>query len=306
MKVIDSSVDLLEQGPGIEGLYAHMETVGRISHRSKAKEGETPEDFLERIRKLGHWAVFDLGTVYLKVPKRVDVKSTYKLLGNKWTRWELEGDYYYITTNYRVILKNKLEDYMKEWWCDAIPGIHHLRATSHWVCSRNIANEVVRHAAFRFIQESTRLVDYSRENHGGELVFIAPEFVQKFRPQNIKPGLSNSELWEALLRLNVPVIAVRNKNWENSEAEYLWEVEEKLLSPGDARGAVSGDLRTEFYMCGYLDDYYEESDNEEKIGFFTLRTASAAHPDLRVLAINLKEQMDRRYDDKDKKLRGNG
>jgi len=295
MKVIDSSVDLLEQGPGIKGLYAHMEKVGRISHKSEARVGETPEDFVERIRKLGHWAVFDLGTVYLKVPKRIDVKSTYKLLGNNWTRWELEGDYYYITTNYRVILKNDLKDYMETWWCDPIPGIHHLRVTSHWICSRNIANEVVRHGAFRFIQESTRYIDYSKEKHGGELVFIAPEFVQKFRPQTIKPGLSNSELWEALLGLNVPVVAVRNKNWENSEAEYLWEVEEKILSPGDARGAVSGDLRTEFYMCGYLDDYYEESDTEEKIGFFTLRTAQSAHPDLRVLALKLKDLMNRRY-----------
>jgi len=304
MKVIDSSVNLLEQEPGLQGLYAHMETVGRISHRSEAKEGETSEAFLERIRKLGHWAVFDLGTVYLKVPKRVDVANTYKLLANKWTRWELEGDYYYITTNYRVILKNKLKDYMEEWWCDPYPGIHHLRATSHWVCSRNIANEIVRHGAFRYIQESTRYIDYSREKHGGGLVFIAPEFVQKFRPENIKPGLSNSELWEAL-RLKVPVIRERNKTWENGEAEYLWEVGEKLLSPGDARGAVSGDLRTELYMCGFLEDYYEESEDEEKVGFFTLRTAPSAHLDLRVLAIKLKELMDRRYDDKDKKLRGN-
>ena len=39
MKVVESSVDLLEQGPGIDGLYAHMETVGRISHRSESKQG---------------------------------------------------------------------------------------------------------------------------------------------------------------------------------------------------------------------------------------------------------------------------
>lgn len=303
MKVIDSSVNLLEQGPGIEGLYAHMETVGRISHRSEAKDGDTSEAFIERVRKLGHWAVFDLGTVYLKVPERIEPATTLKLISNKWTKWELIGGFYYITTNYRVILKNRLVDFMKEWWCDPIPGVHSLRATSHWITSRNIANEIVRHGAFRFMQESTRYIDYSREKNGAELVFIAPGFVQRFRPENIKPGLSNSELWEAL-KIKVPVIRVRNKNWEDDEAEYLWEVSEKLLSPGDARGALSGDLRTELYVCGFLEDYYAESEDEEKIGFFTLRTAPSAHPDLRELAINLREQMDRRYDDKDKKLGG--
>ena len=196
MKVIDSSVDLLEQGPGLEGLFAHMETVGRISHRSESKPGESSEEFLEKIRKLGHWAVFDLGTVYLKVPERIDVKNIYKLLANKWTKWGFRDGCYYFTTNYRVILKNRLVEFMKEWWCDPVPGLHPLRATSHWICSRNIANEIVRHGAFRYIQESTRYIDYSREKHGGELVFIAPGFVQKFRPENINPGLSNSELWE--------------------------------------------------------------------------------------------------------------
>lgn len=299
MKVIDSSVDLLEQGPGVEGLFAHMETVGRISHRSESKPGESSEDFLERIRKLGHWAVFDLGTVYLKVPERIDVKNIYKLLANKWTKWVFRDGCYYFTTNYRVILKNRLVEFMKEWWCDPVPGLHPLRATSHWICSRNIANEIVRHGAFRYIQESTRYIDYSREKHGGELVFIAPGFVQRFRPENINPGLSNSELWEAL-KIKVPVIRERNKNWERDEAEYIWETEEKLLSPGDARGAISGDLRTELYMCGFLEDYYEESEDEEKIGFFTLRTAPSAHPDLRVLAIDLREQMNKRYNVEDK------
>jgi hypothetical protein len=107
-------------------------------------------------------------------------------------------------------------------------------------------------------------------------------------------GLSRPELWD-VLKVRDPVVKARDRNWRDGEAEYLWETSEKLLSPGDARGAVSGDLRTELYMCGYLEDYYDESNTDEKIGFFTLRTSKAAHPDLRERAIQLKELMNQRY-----------
>ena len=33
MKLIDSSVDILEQEPGVIGLYKHIEKVGRVTYK---------------------------------------------------------------------------------------------------------------------------------------------------------------------------------------------------------------------------------------------------------------------------------
>jgi len=301
MKIVESNVQLLEQRPGIEGLYEHMETVGRISHMSDKVPGSSSLAFLNRIKELGHWAVFDLGTVYLKVPIEFsflpDSSRLYNLFSCKWVEDVIWKDNHYVTTTYRTILKLGLEDLMERLWCDPIPGLHKLRVTSKWVCSRSIANEVVRHRAFSFIQESTRFINYSREKFGTELTFIVPEWVEKFRTEEKYKDLGKVELWNALLGDNVPVVSRRMKTWEDAESEYLWEVLGKELIPGDARGCLPGDLKTEFYMTGYLDDYYREpgESSPEKLGFFYLREAKDAHPDIRVLAQKLDEQMKERY-----------
>ena len=295
MKIIESSVGILKQEPGIEGLYKHMETVGRVSHKSEGKPGEDPKLFLERIKNFGHWAVFDLGTVYLRFPGdygSIDHSDIlHELLENQWTKDVFYHGFHHLTTTYRVILKLDAMELMEKLWCDPIPGIHKTRITSKWVCSRAIANELVRHRAFSFIQESTRFINYGREKFGSELTYIVPEWVEKYRTDEFK-HLSKPDLWENL-RYKVPVISVRNKNWRNIEDEYIWETQDKHLLPGDARGCLPGDLKTEVYMCGYLDDYYQEPDKEspEKIGFFYLRDAPDAHPDIRILAHKLKEMM---------------
>lgn len=294
MKIIESDVSILKQEPGIEGLYKHMETVGRISHMSESKG--SPKDFIERIKKLGHWAVFDLGTVYLRFPYEfcsIDgCDRIFDILGNKWTVDVRDQGYHHITTTFRSILKLGCLDLMEKLWCDPIPGVHEKRLTSSWVCSRAIGNELVRHRAFSFIQESTRFINYSREKFGTELTYIVPEWVEKFRVPGEDDSLSKVELWEKYVS-SVPVISRRNKTWKEAEEEYLWETQEKILVPGDARGCLPGDLKTTIYMCGFLKDYYDtpEPGSEEKLGFFYLREAPDAHPDIRVLAEKLNREI---------------
>ena len=294
MKLVESDVSILKQEPGIQGLYKHMETVGRISHMSESSG--SPEEFIERIKKLGHWAVFDLGTVYLRFPYEFlsipESDKLFKLLENKWVVDVKDGRFHNITTTFRVILKLKGLNLMNLLWCDPIPGLHKERLTSWWLCSRAIGNELTRHGAFRFIQESTRFINYSREKFGTELTYVVPEWVEKFRPEKYK-DLGKIELWEKLVGDQVPPVSRRNKTWKEAEEEYIWETKEKILVPGDARGCLPGDLKTEIYMCGYLDDYYDEpeEDSTEKLGFFYLREAKDAHPDIRILAEKLDKEI---------------
>lgn len=297
MKIIESDVSILKQEPGVSGLYKHMETVGRVSHRSEGKPGEDPRLFLERIKNFGHWAVFDLGTVYFKFPGDyggIDHSDKlYELLhDNKWTEDVYYRGYHHLTTTFRNILKLGIVDIMEKLWCDPVPGVHKVRITSRWICSRAIANELVRHRAFSFIQESTRFINYGREKFGSELTYIVPEWIEQFRTPDLN-HLSKPDLWD-VLKFKVPVVSVRNKNWKSAEDEYIWETQDKHLLPGDARGCLPGDLKTEVYMCGYLEDYYmtPPEDSPEKLGFFYLRDAPDAHPDIRILAHKLKELMD--------------
>ena len=34
MKVIESSVEIFDQGPGLEGMYKHIERCGRVAYKS--------------------------------------------------------------------------------------------------------------------------------------------------------------------------------------------------------------------------------------------------------------------------------
>ena len=70
------------------------------------------------------------------------------------------------------------------------------------------------------------------------------------------------------------------------------------MLPEEARDVLDKQVKTEFYLCGFLDDwfYMPPETSPEKAGFFSLRTAQSAQGDIRNLAISLKEQMINEYD----------
>ena len=68
MKLIKSNYEILEQNPGLEGIYEMIETAGRTCYRSQRPEGQTAKDFVDRMIKSQHYAMLEHGTVYLKIP----------------------------------------------------------------------------------------------------------------------------------------------------------------------------------------------------------------------------------------------
>lgn len=288
MKVIDSQVETVVQGPGIVGMLKHIELIGRVSHKSEDKIGErTYVKFIEMLRESGHWACFDMGTVYLKVPL-FRFGLIHKLLSKSpWTRWTRSGWYYYITTTYRVILQLGLEREMEKYWSEPGPK-HYYRATAKFTCSRFIANQIVRHASLRPLQESMRYINYGREKFGN-IIYILPQWAYK---NGKKLGLSSKgeELWQELLDKGDSVALGRNAMWEKAESEYMSEISQGLR-PEDARGALPLDTKTDIYLCGYLYDWYRpDLMGPEKSGFFPLRSATSTQSDLRVLSIELESQ----------------
>ena len=311
MKVIKSSVEIINQEPGIIGMKKHIERVGRISYKSEGKITENSyEKFIEMLYSRGHWAVFNLGTVYLKFSgKDVDFARLYSIFReHPFSKIRNIGNDYYVTTDFRVICQFKLEKDMEKYWCDPTPN-HYLKVTTHWICSRSTSHQIIRHSSLRPIQESQRYVNYCLDKNGNGITYILPQWAYDVRDEigstvDSLTGMSREyiydldgeELWEELCILD-RTVASRDNLWKAIETEYFNEINSEdgeKLKPEDARGVLCNDTKTELCLTGYVSDWwYDESknpDSPEKCGFFNLRMAPDAQRDVRVLAKDLYNQ----------------
>jgi thymidylate synthase (FAD) len=107
---------------------------------------------------------------------------------------------------------------------------------------------MVRHRLCAFSQESTRYCNYSKEKFGNTVVFIQP------------PWLNTEKLqtrWETAM--------------QDAEDGYLNMIE-LGASPQIARGVLPNSLKTEIVVTANLREWRH---------IFTMRTALAAHPQMR-------------------------
>ena len=320
MKLIKPSFLIWEQEPGLEGIYKAIEGAGRICYRSEDKITEdSAKGFVDRMIKSGHGAMLEHGTVYLSIP----YNEAYSLLPD--TNWvidsygknpysiiRLHGPYFYVTTNYRVLVENNWLDDLK-YLCE--PAEHHTkRITVHFVCDRGILAEFTRHRTFSFAAESTRYCNYSLNKFGNEITFIEPCFLD-----DSKLALYGS--YHTVVRDKSPEsIFIASLN--NAERDYL-DLIKSGWKPQQARAVLPNALKTELVMTGFVDDwwgeylvidkatglidqrihgkFYDELNNIDRDkyrvvekGFFPLRCSSGAHPQAQELAIPLREEFVKR------------
>lgn len=280
MKIIEPSVEILEQSSGLNGIYEQIEIAGRTCYKSEDKITETSaKDFVDRMVASKHYAMLEHGTVYLSY--RIDyntnpssngydedcvreVKSFInKYSSNKYSKvnhYKVNyANYIAITTNYRVLVENSWLDDL-QYLCEPTE-YHEKRITSKFICDRGVSHELVRHRVFSFAQESTRYCNYSKDKFGNELTFIKPSI------------LDNQKTYSFIEFYNI---------LETIEKEYLLFLEEGW-KPQEARAILPNCLKTEIVMTGFESDYDH---------FFELRCAKAAHPDMQVLANKLKALID--------------
>lgn len=69
MKLIKSSFSILEQEPGLDGIYKQIELAGRTCYKSEDKitEDSAPR-FVDMLISRGHTAMLEHGTIYLQIP----------------------------------------------------------------------------------------------------------------------------------------------------------------------------------------------------------------------------------------------
>lgn len=170
MKLIKPHFEIIEQQPGLQGIYKQIEKCGRVCYKSENKITEdSAKPFVDRMVNSGHGAMLEHGTVYLAIPYDYvdvsvkleipivsDIVEKYKR--NPYTEWHIRDDGFsrlaFITTNYRVLVENNWLDDLK-YLCEPTE-FHAKRACVHFICDRGVSHEFVRHRVMSFAQESTR------------------------------------------------------------------------------------------------------------------------------------------------------
>ena len=133
--------------------------------------------------------------------------------------------------------------------------LEHEKLTVRLICDRGVSHEIVRHRIASYSQESTRYCNYSKDKYQRELTFIRPFF------------------WES----DPDKLEVWKKAMQSAEDAYL-----ALMDLGataqEARSVLPNSLKTELVVTMDLREWRH---------FFRLRTAPAAHPQMRELTVPL-------------------
>lgn len=142
--------------------------------------------------------------------------------------------------------------------------LEHVSFSVRFITDRGVSHEIVRHRIASFSQESTRYCNYSSDKFGGDVSFIIPTF---FEESHLKDGDKKYEKWV--------------EEMMNIERTYLNLLEDGA-SPQEARTVLPNSLKTEIVVTMNLREWRH---------FFKLRTALAAHPQMRELVCPLLREM---------------
>ena len=140
--------------------------------------------------------------------------------------------------------------------------LEHASITVRFICDRGISHEIVRHRIASFSQESTRYCNYSNDRFGYEITFIKPYF--------LKEGTVAYALWSTAMHL-------ANIMYSDMLSEGC--------TPQEARSVLPNSTKTEVVMTANLREWRH---------FLKLRTAKAAHPQMRELTVPLLKELQER------------
>lgn len=139
--------------------------------------------------------------------------------------------------------------------------LEHCSFTVKFICDRGVSHEIVRHRMASYCQESTRYCNYSKDKFGNEITVIKPCFWREDEEEN-----------KEYVKL-----AIWKRSMAEAESAYF-ELLKMGATPQEARAVLPNSLKTEVVMTANIREWRH---------FFKLRTSSAAHPQMREIAIPL-------------------
>lgn len=284
MKLQYPNVYIIDQTPGIQGVYEAICQAAATCYQAVPKSGESAKAFVDTLIKNGHTAMLEFGTVYLAVP----METVLPLEANTWGKYhadrfsdsgivcEVDGEQKVaVTTNYRVLVeKGWLED--MQYLCTPTK-YHKKRYTALFTASIGTCREFTRHRMFSFAQESTRYCNYSRDKFEQNIAFIIPSWSTGLKPDKYVYGN-----WELSKRESVLL-----GSCYSAETSYFAMIADGA-SPQEARECLPLATKSSLCMCGFDKDWTH---------FFDLRmreTTGKAHPDAKFIATKLWKQFKER------------
>ena len=300
MNLVKPSFEIIEQSPGLLGIYKQIEQAGRICYKSEDKiTDDSAEAFVQKMVDSNHTAMLEHGTVYLYLSETSESSSgDFEEVYNIVKKYEINPfskvskvcigtlvghkNSFYITTNYRVLLENNWLDDLK-YLCEPTE-FHEKRHAIHFTADAGVMREFFRHRVFSLAQESTRYCNYSKGKFDSELTFIIPPWCNI--PDN--PSIKDIMKLEEMISLN----SFENRFFYSclsSEQAYL-ELINLGYKPQQARCVLPLSIKAEGIMTGFSSDWQH---------FFSLRaigTTGAPHPQAKELAEPLmNEFINRKY-----------
>ena len=279
MRLIESKAEYIPQEEGLEGVYKQIELAGRTAYHSQDKiTPDSAKDFVGRMIKSKHGAALEHGTIYLIVTHKGAMETLLytDYLNNKYSKilHSQETNYFYITTNLRVMYENN--------WLGDLQHLcsptefHEKRYTMRFTCSRAIAQELTRHRVFSFLMESQRYINYSKEKHGGEITYIIPSWFEQ-RTIFHKESLPNDVVLGAKVSSKINSYNDREmvalKAFALSERNYMYLLSSKM-TPQQARDVLPNATKTELIMTGFASDWRHVMDLR------LFGKTGAPHPDM--------------------------
>ena len=224
MNIIQAKYEIIEQSYNddlLKDMFKHIEKCGRTCYKSEDKITDTSyEKFVKMLEDSEHGAMLEHGTVYLTIPLgtpvddpqyiwKMDIvnffrRNKYSIvkdqLINQTVDVEIKGygmrtqasaQFYYITTNWRVIFNAKNKKIIKYFlnnyhidketlensvlqWMTPPTEYHEKRYTVKFTYHLAVARDVNRHRVQSIGEESTRYCNYSKDKFGKELNIIEP------------------------------------------------------------------------------------------------------------------------------------
>ncbi len=141
--------------------------------------------------------------------------------------------------------------------------IEHFSITVRVICDRGVSHEIVRHRIASYSQESTRYCNYYSDKFSKEITCIKPCF------------------WEE----NSKEFYIWKKSMQEAEKSYM-DLISLGATPQEARSVLPNSLKTEIFITMNLREWRH---------FLRLRTSSAAHPQMREVALKILGEFMERY-----------
>lgn len=306
MEFIAAGYEIIEQKPGLNGVYEACELPGRICYGSQDKiEPGSAEPFVKRLINSNHGAPLEHGTIYLKAEDQYsyygNIDAVYD--GNPLEHYEnnphskfiRENNVVYVTTNLRVVVENNWMDDLY-YFCEPTE-YHEKRVMVKFTMDRFTGEEFLRHRKASFNRESTRYITFTKEKFGGgSIKFILPPWLKEsdngellsdeqeekiWRMNNNFEDMcgqifnlsSNGELEEVFKALDYWIFALKATEWSynNLVNKCNWQAQQ-------ARTVLPCAINSPLIMTAFISDWKH---------FFNLRaigTTGAPHPQAKELA----------------------